>query len=110
MPHVDAPRRIGKHLKHIGAGLCRAVVCDEGAVFFPHALPAGVGSLGIETGVQGTVLGWWIVRGRRAAGRGPWRGSLPTAAGRSEEHTSEHQSLMRNSYVALGVKKKKQHT
>src|SRR3546814_4118831 len=73
MPHVDAPRRIGKHLKHIGAGLCRAVVCDEGAVFFPHALPAGVGS-------------------------------------RSEEHTSELQSLMRISYAVFCLKKKNNRT
>src|SRR3546814_4613946 len=35
-------------------------------------------------------------------------GSYDAAAGRSEEHTSELQSLMRNSYAVFCLKKKKQ--
>src|SRR3546814_5903473 len=35
---------------------------------------------------------------------------LETASGRSEEHTSELQSLMRISYAVLFLKKKKTHT
>src|SRR3546814_7970569 len=32
---------------------------------------------------------------------------IPTLPGRSEEHTSEHQSLMRTSYAVFSLKKKK---
>src|SRR3546814_1954362 len=35
-------------------------------------------------------------------------GEAATTASRSEEHTSELQSLMRNSYAVFGLKKKKQ--
>src|SRR3546814_5701788 len=50
-------------------------------------------------------------RGRRAAGAcchvGPARGTL---VGRSEEHTSELQSLMRISYAVFCLKKKKKNS
>src|SRR3546814_1434508 len=36
------------------------------------------------------------------------RSAAPTGAGRSEEHTSELQSLMRTSYAVLCLKKKNQ--
>src|SRR3546814_1929747 len=38
------------------------------------------------------------------------RTERPTARARSEEHTSELQSLMRISYAVFGLKKKTQHT
>src|SRR3546814_9022691 len=58
-------------------------------------------------------------RGREGADRGhrPPRGGLPATreaqrrarGSRSEEHTSELQSLMRNSYAVFCLKKKKSH-
>src|SRR3546814_9639027 len=52
-------------------------------------------------------------RGRLRAdprdGRGE-RGAAAPAGGRSEEHTSELQSLMRISYAVFCLKKKKKHT
>src|SRR3546814_4813155 len=46
-----------------------------------------------------------------AALRPAERGAAPVAAGhRSEEHTSELQSLMRNSYAVFCLKKKKNQT
>src|SRR3546814_9058292 len=48
--------------------------------------------------------GWRIVRGRAP---GPWFGRwLGVVAARSEEHTSELQSLMRSSYAVFCLKKK----
>src|SRR3546814_7447511 len=44
----------------------------------------------------------WIA----AAGQGAWRNGTALSA-RSEEHTSELQSLMRNSYAVFCLKKKK---
>src|SRR3546814_3366356 len=46
--------------------------------------------------------------GARRTGRGPRRGALAGRPARSEEHTSELQSLMRISYAVLCLKKKKQ--
>src|SRR3546814_7198715 len=47
-------------------------------------------------------------RGHRAAGRRDRRGRRPNPS-RSEEHTSELQSLMRISYAVFSLKKKKKH-
>src|SRR3546814_1919580 len=44
--------------------------------------------------------------GRHAAAEG---GVEPSVAGRSEEHTSELQALMRSSYAVFCLKKKKKH-
>src|SRR3546814_2544121 len=54
------------------------------------------------------------LQGRRSArsdGERPWRRPSPDRAGRtrSEEHTSELQSLMRISYAVFCLKKKKQY-
>src|SRR3546814_6023099 len=38
-----------------------------------------------------------------------WLGSLPSMTKRSEEHTSEIQSLMRTSYAVFRLKKKNKH-
>src|SRR3546814_3949589 len=46
--------------------------------------------------------------GHQAGARRPGRGDLPSARLRSEEHTSELQSLMRISYAVFCLKKKKQ--
>src|SRR3546814_9766122 len=47
-------------------------------------------------------------RGNRGCFRG-WSGDLPAVFARSEEHTSELQSLMRISYAVFCLKKKKLH-
>src|SRR3546814_2473637 len=52
----------------------------------------------------GALVEW---AGRIKLFRAPLRNSLARAAGRSEEHTSELQSLMRNSYAVFCLKKKK---
>src|SRR3546814_5723841 len=57
----------------------------------------------IRVGQARTGLGLCGCR-RRPAGRSRLRGR----AGRSEEHTSELQSLMRISYAVFGLKKKKE--
>src|SRR3546814_2819724 len=44
---------------------------------------------------------------QRGAPRPWWAGQYRRAHGRSEEHTSELQSLMRISYAVFGLKKKK---
>src|SRR3546814_7709981 len=55
------------------------------------------------------------IKSRRArrpdlrGGQGDGAGEGEAEAGRSEEHTSELQSLMRNSYAALCLKQKKYH-
>ena len=49
MADVDAPRRIGKHLQHIGAGLGAGIIGAEALGLVPRALPAPVGHGRIET-------------------------------------------------------------
>src|SRR3546814_1428932 len=46
-------------------------------------------------------------KGAALAGQGTWTFSLTFRSGRSEEHTSELQSLMRTSYAVFCLKKKK---
>src|SRR3546814_9797518 len=48
-----------------------------------------------------------ILGARRFENEVAMRTSLPGVATRSEEHTSELQSLMRNSYAVFGLKKQK---
>src|SRR3546814_3320790 len=50
-----------------------------------------------------------LAAGRLADGPGHHRGQLRRAADRSEEHTSELQSLMRISYAVFCLKKKKKY-
>src|SRR3546814_9866706 len=82
---------------------------------------AGVGVAAVDAGnillVQVDAVGG--MGGHRHASQGQWRkgheleGTLPGldhfGYPRSEEHTSELQSLMRISYVVFCLKKKKQH-
>src|SRR3546814_3730812 len=71
-------------------GVCR--ICDDGFVIMVHdRLVPGNGLA--SRGVDGF-----------ASGRGSWAGFR---AARSEEHTSELQSLMRISYAVFCLKKKK---
>src|SRR3546814_3048063 len=49
-----------------------------------------------------------IPRGRKLRRGQPYRQAAPRPKGRSEEHTSELQSLMRISYAVFCLKKKKQ--
>src|SRR3546814_6273002 len=83
------------------------------------ALAGGLDQLGVKPGA-----GWpnirWELENRMKFGqpadkttRSPRRHELPDNAGfpdRSEEHTSELQSLMRNSYAVFCLKKKKKNT
>src|SRR3546814_2583083 len=46
--------------------------------------------------------------GKNPSGSGPTLDTAKLAAHRSEEHTSELQSLMRNSYAVICLKKKKE--
>src|SRR3546814_7050420 len=72
------------------------------------------GSLGsIQSRGATAMLGWYI-QSRRSIGSGRTlrrRGLLRRVAwtGRSAEHTSELQSLMRNSYAGFWLKKKKEY-
>src|SRR3546814_3178215 len=56
---------------------------------------------------EGALSGWrWVVRSIR---RVQLEGSLRPRAGRSEEHTSELQSLMRTSYAVFCLQKNNKH-
>src|SRR3546814_3427100 len=93
----------------------RAVVVDHD-VDTPrlrHALP------GRQAGVNRVVLGMaiaahqdlaLIAKLREQAGERRRAGQRQFPVGRSEEHTSELQSLMRISYAVFCLKKKKKHT
>ena len=48
MAHVDAPRRIGEHLQHIGLGLGACAVGGEALRLVPPRLPARVGLPRVE--------------------------------------------------------------
>ena len=51
VPHVDAPRGIGKHLEHVGLGLVAIAVGAERARLVPSCLPAAIGRLRVEAPV-----------------------------------------------------------
>ena len=90
MADVDAPRRIGKHLQHIGAGLGAGIIGAEALGLVPRALPAPVGHGRIETFTHTTTclaLNWlglpeppagtglvleFNAEWRRGADRAPW--------------------------------------
>src|SRR3546814_7390677 len=65
----------------------------------------GLGEQALEMGTQGFTL---LVHGRAAVGECamPQQGAGQIRFGRSEEHTSELQSLMRISYAVFCLKKK----
>ncbi len=68
MAHVDASRRVGKHLEHVGLGLGAAAVGDERSLLFPALLPAPVGRARVEAPGHGmSVSSRGLTRG---AGRG----------------------------------------
>ncbi len=50
VPHVDAPRRIGKHLQNIGLGFVGLGRRDKNAAFLPHLLPVRISLEWVETG------------------------------------------------------------
>ena len=54
MPHVDAPRRIGKHLEDIGLGFMAARIGDKARRLGPAGLPRGIGNRRIEA------VGHWV--------------------------------------------------
>src|SRR3546814_1380624 len=68
----------------------------------------GGGGIGRD-GAAGCVVGCWILFSRLKEKHAPADGWAPgaNALGRSEEHTSELQSLMRISYAVFCLKKKK---
>src|SRR3546814_8970346 len=79
-------------------------VCSEsGRSVMPGPVPANRGT-SIETTRFRTV--GRCPPGRRTARQGGWRALVSRGIFRSEEHTSELQSLMRNSYAVFCLKKK----
>src|SRR3546814_7347286 len=88
---VDRPQDPGAHLQHAGAHAAPELLQPRRA---PHSRrPAG---LRLRPRVQD--------RHRTLDAAHP---RLPERSPRSEEHTSELQSLMRISYAVIGLKKKK---
>src|SRR3546814_4291552 len=87
---------------------------------FPYAtLFRSIGVIGRRIGIADRPIGFLVRRGRgcvrrglrrtvrrRAAGHGEQRRGEQASPHRSEEHTSELQSLMRISYAVLRLKKK----
>src|SRR3546814_8214474 len=73
-----------------------------------HYGPEGLGILRGAPALGAVAMGVWL--SRHPAGRHAGRVLLCAVAGRSEEHTSELQSLMRISYAVFCLKKKKQQT
>src|SRR3546814_5409484 len=84
-----------------------------GAVFFGLWL-VPMGMLVLRSGWMPGLLGWTLVVGgvgyvvSAFAGLVPGLSTVSMVATRSEEHTSELQSLMRISYAVFCLKKKKQ--
>src|SRR3546814_6534092 len=58
-------------------------------------------------GSQDSLPNWSALPGWATISHAPWVRPKPAAAHRSEEHTSELQSLMRISYAVFCLKKKK---
>src|SRR3546814_3244693 len=77
----------------------------------PRAAAGPPGPGWTEWGCGSRWLPWWILQSEEARSR---RSRWPTLLPRSEEHTSELQSLMRISYAVVCLKNKKkplkQHT
>src|SRR3546814_6645387 len=103
-----------------GLGCLRFAIAAAltGTFSFPDAV-AGFFGMAIGGVAAGVVVCWAATRAITILGRklGTDTGSniltsvlIPFAAYRSEEHTSELQSLMRNSYAAFCLKKKNNHT
>src|SRR3546814_4895083 len=86
----------------------RAVLAIRHAPYW-HALTRGR-ALGYRKGAKG---GAWLAKYRTADGKreqvllGPADDAFDSETSRSEEHTSELQSLMRISYAVFCLKKKK---
>src|SRR3546814_1975187 len=95
-----------------GPGGSRRDVPGQDARDVRHARFEGPGPLG-GLGQLGAGRRWRYGKGRGRAGTGRRRARLRAACGavpvtggdKSEEHTSELQSLMRTSYAVFGLKK-----
>src|SRR3546814_7368176 len=96
--------------QHRDAALAIPLQLHELAVMFRRGVAAPQRSLAAAGGM-GTVSPRRRRAGRPKPGAARRRGSASRAWGcRSEEHTSELQSLMRISYAVFCLKKKKNHT
>src|SRR3546814_6609003 len=81
----------------------------EHKAFHPDpAAPSGSDHIVCESTYGDQTRKQYTIRQRRTLLQGEIREAI--AAGRSEEHTSELQSLMRISYAVFCLKKKKQYT
>src|SRR3546814_5841994 len=90
-------------------------VCSSDLRRAPHVVARGKGLIGIETrgvaggrGLKGLPGIDSVERRFAVLGAVNAVGDVPAAEHRSEEHTSELQSLMRISYAVFCLKKKKQ--
>src|SRR3546814_2572327 len=93
----------------------RRAALERAGTALRHAPPAGpadrpaAGRVGRGNGLGRPVTAAQGMRRVRLGGRGTARLAGDRAAQRSEEHTSELQSLMRISYAVFCLKKKKTH-
>src|SRR3546814_5344167 len=97
-----------------GRGIDCAVGDGRAVGFFTTRLVQASNLAAAESEAKELVLSEWRQGGEYSSSN---RGSLPSLAveesfpvGRSEEHTSELQSLMRNSYAVFSLTKKKHKT
>src|SRR3546814_1302088 len=92
---------------HVWAGRCTASSGTSGGADAGSGEVAGMSTTwsAVESSACSTGVVWTRLAGGAGAGR--LRGS--SGRGRSEEHTSELQSLMRISYAVFCLKKKKKY-
>src|SRR3546814_8399162 len=93
---------------------CEGRVCGLVALDFMYYLPLGmttcrITALVVTSHAQGRGLGRQLLRDAERRARAAGAARLELSSGRSEEHTSELQSLMRNSYAVFCLQKTKQH-
>src|SRR3546814_2344166 len=107
-PAIIARRFRSRNLQHIIASVTDydALRRDDDRGLFSHL----DSSMGIHPGPCTAASGDIGIDGAQAGALIQARRSLPHPRGRSEEHTSELQSLMRTSYAVFCLKKKNTHT
>src|SRR3546814_3225608 len=101
-----------RSLAAAGLGAVRAGTAMGSAASPAYKLgQEGAGSSSVGAGLGGVAsAAGSAARSRMTAALGIGEAAANRRAARSEEHTSELQSLMRNSYAVICLKKKKKHT
>src|SRR3546814_3791036 len=105
MRYYDLDAAIEQH-NDVAAGLSSAIFTTDlrEAERFLAASDCGIAN--VNLGTSGAEIGG-AFGGEKETGGGRESGSDSWKAYRSEEHTSELRSLMRNSYAVFGLKKTK---